>query len=181
MLKKISIIALSALVISANCHGQESDNGNLVKAGNILQDLIPLTALGTTIFYEKGSEGTIQFLKSYVTAVLATEGLKKLIDKQRPNGGCCDSFPSKHATKAFVGAAFIQKRYGWKYAIPAYLGASYVAYGRVEADKHYWGDVAAGAAIGVLSGYIFTKPYKTVRITPFAAGDFIGFNLTTNW
>jgi membrane-associated phospholipid phosphatase len=139
------------------------------------------TALGTTIFYEDGSDGTIQILKSYVVAVMTTQGLKKLIDKQRPNGVCCDSFPSKHATKAFVGAAFIHKRYGWKYAIPAYVGASYFAYGRVETDKHYWEDVAAGAAVGILSSFYFTKPYKGITITPFVASGYFGVNLSANW
>jgi membrane-associated phospholipid phosphatase len=164
MLKGITIIALISFMISTDCNGQENVKNNTVKAGDILQDLIPLTALGTTIFYEKGSEGTIQFLKSYVTAVVVTGGLKELIDKQRPNGGCCNSFPSKHATKAFVGAGFIHKRYGWKYAIPAYVGASYVAYSRVETDKHYWEDVVAGAAVGILSSFYFTKPYKGITL-----------------
>ena len=60
---------------------------------------------------------------------------------------------------AFQGAAFIQRRYGWKYAIPAYLVSGYVVWGRVYAKRHDCWDVLAGAAIGIGSSYIFTRPF----------------------
>jgi len=181
MLKQIAIITLISLMISSHCDAQDNEKSSTVKAGDALQHIIPLTALGTTIFYEKGSEGTIQLLKSYVAAVLVTKGLKYIIDKERPNGGCCDSFPSNHTTKAFAGAGFIHKRYGLKYAIPAYVGAGYVAYSRVEGDKHYWEDVVVGAAVGIVSSFYFTKPYKGITITPVAGSGYIGVNLSSNW
>jgi membrane-associated phospholipid phosphatase len=181
MLKKIAIITLISLLISGSCHGQGNDKSSTLKAGDALQHLIPLTALGTTIFYEEGPDGTIQLLKSYIAAVLVTEGLKQIIEKERPNGTCCDSFPSKHATKAFAGAGFIHKRYGWKYAIPAYVGAGYVAYSWVDGDVHYWEDVVVGAAVGIVSSFYFTKPYKGITITPVAGSGYIGVNLSSTW
>jgi membrane-associated phospholipid phosphatase len=54
----------------------------------------------------------------------------------------------------------MRKRYGWEYGVPAYAAASFVAYSRVEANRHYPRDVIAGAGIGILSSYIFTRPYK---------------------
>ena len=47
-----------------------------------------------------------------------------------------------------------------EYGVPAYAAASFVAYSRVESREHYPRDVVAGAGIGILSSYIFTKPYK---------------------
>ena len=52
---------------------------------------------------------------------------------------------------------FINNRYGVKYGIPSLLLASFVGYSRVYAEKHYWGDVLAGASIGIASNMIFTK------------------------
>jgi membrane-associated phospholipid phosphatase len=57
----------------------------------------------------------------------------------------------------------MRKRYGWEYGAPAYATASFVAYSRVESRKHYPHDMLAGAGIGILSSYIFTKPYKGWR------------------
>ncbi|MCF8473532.1 MAG: phosphatase PAP2 family protein [Emcibacter sp.] len=151
------------------------------KLGDALAVLIPAVGLGTTFFYEDGDDGTIQFVESLVTSQVMTFGLKKAINKTRPNGECCDSFPSGHSSVAFMGASFIQKRYGWAYGIPAYLGASLVAYSRVHSDKHYTEDVVAGAAIGIISSYIFTKPYKGFHVTALASNGVYGINITKNW
>lgn len=61
---------------------------------------------------------------------------------------------------SFASAEFIRKRYGWEFGVPAYALATFVGYSRVESDQHYTHDVIAGAAIGILSSYIFTKPYN---------------------
>ena len=82
---------------------------------------------------------------------------------------------------AFQGAAFIHKRYGWKYAIPAYLGSTYVAWSRVESDNHFTVDVVAGSVIGVASSFIFTRPYKGFVITPVADSGFYGIALSKQW
>ena len=130
------------------------------KTGDILQIVIPTIGLGSTIFYEKELKGTKQFLKSLITTALITKSLKLATRKQRPNGECCQSFPSGHTSVAFMGAAFIHKRYGCRYSIPAYVGATFVGYSRVQADKHFVEDVIAGAAVGILSSFYFTKSYK---------------------
>ena len=130
------------------------------KTGDILQIVIPTIGLGSTIFYEKELMGTKQFFKSLITTALITKSLKIATRKQRPNGECCQSFPSGHTSVAFMGAAFIHKRYGWKYSIPVYVGATFVGYSRVQVDKHFVEDVIAGAAVGILSSFYFTKPYK---------------------
>jgi membrane-associated phospholipid phosphatase len=149
-------------------------------AGDVLFVLLPVAGFATALI-KQDREGQIQFAKAFAANAVATLGLKSAIDKQRPNGDCCDAFPSGHSSFAFMGATFIERRYGWKYGAPAYAAASFVAYSRVDADKHYVEDVVAGAAIGYLSSYFFTTRYPNVSITPIAQRDFAGVTFSMQW
>ncbi|MGD9021086.1 MAG: phosphatase PAP2 family protein [Lysobacterales bacterium] len=151
------------------------------KNGDVLQWTILAAGLGTAVFHEEEHEGTIQLLKSFAVSQLITEGLKRIVHKTRPDGNCCKSFPSGHTSKSFMGATFIHKRYGWKYAVPAYIAATYVGYSRVEADKHYVEDVVAGAAIGVLTSYFLTTPYEGLEITPLVGDGVYGVHISKSW
>jgi len=126
--------------------------------GDVLAIALPLVTSGM-ILAHKDKEGFDQLTKVMGSAYIVTLGLKQLVDKKRPDGES-QSFPSAHTSLAFAGAGFIQQRYGWKYGIPAYLGASFVGWSRIEAKQHYFEDVLAGAAIGIISNLIFTKSYE---------------------
>ena len=155
------LILISVLLLSSNGWADTEETGD------ILSLLIPSIAFAETVFYEEGYGGSADFMKIFVTSQILTEGLKASIHKRRPNGNCCDSFPSGHSSRAFVGASFIHRRYGFKYSVPAYIAASYVAYSRVDADKHEVEDVITGALVGILSSYIFyIEPYKNFTVTP---------------
>ncbi len=69
-------------------------------------------------------------------------------------------FPSGHTSTTFQSASFIQRRYGWKYGIPAYALAAFTGYSRINAQKHDGWDVLAGAVVGIGSSYLFTTPYQ---------------------
>jgi len=148
--------------------------------GSIMRTLIPAVAYGTT-FYLHDHDGRNQFYKSFFTYLGATYALKAVISKERPNGKGDDSFPSGHTSVAFQGAAFIHKRYGLKYAAAAYVGAAYVGWRRVATDNHYTVDVVAGAAIGIASSFIFTRPYKGFAVTPLADNGVYGIAISTQW
>jgi membrane-associated phospholipid phosphatase len=75
----------------------------------------------------------------------------------------------------------MRKRYGWIYGIPAYVAASFVGYSRVEEKAHYAHDVLAGAAIGILSSYLFTTPYKGWQIKADVDGNYYGLSLNKQW
>jgi membrane-associated phospholipid phosphatase len=145
-------------------------------SGNVVHVLIPAVAFGTT-FYMHDSEGRKQFYEALAANLIVTIGLKYAIDKKRPDGSD-HSFPSEHTSTSFQGAAFIHRRYDWEYGIPAYLGASFVGYSRVESDKHYIEDVIAGAAIGAISSFFVVKPYKGAIIAPVASGGCYGISLS---
>jgi len=111
-----SAILLILLLVSPAAMAKDAVERN----GDRLRDWIPRTALAATLLYEDGWEGSVQFVESYVVTNWITAGLKHVTDKRRPNGECCSSFPSGHTSKAFMGAAFIHARYGWKWSVPAY-------------------------------------------------------------
>ncbi|MCL1056851.1 phosphatase PAP2 family protein [Shewanella gelidimarina] len=167
-MKKILVCLLVLMSFSV------SAKSDLEQSGDILHLLIPVAALGGSLIYEDDYEGAWQLVKTGVVSRLVVEGLKYTVDKERPDGSGDDSFPSGHAADTFAAATFVQQRYGWKWAIPAYVGAAYVGYTRVASDKHQVEDVLAGAAIGVLSGLYFTDPYKGITITPIVGNGNYG-------
>ena len=63
------------------------------------------------------------------------------------------SFPSGHATTAWAVASVIAMRTdGWIVPTVAYTLATLVSFNRVNDQAHFFGDVFAGAAIGVSTG-----------------------------
>ena len=128
------------------------------KSTDVLMFATPAAGFVTSLLL-KDYEGTKQLVLGAATSVAASYLLKYTVKKERPDGSDRHAFPSNHTAMSFQGAAFIQRRYGWKYGIPAYLLSGYVAWGRVYAKRHDGWDVLAGAAIGIGSGYLFTRPF----------------------
>lgn len=125
---------------------------------------VPLAA-GALALWKDDTEGAIQLGLTWGAAVGTTWALKKSIDSTRPNGKP-ESFPSRHTASAFAGASWLHYRYGWKTAAPAYVVATGVAWARVEADEHYWKDVAVSAALANLSAWLITSRYEApVHVT----------------
>jgi hypothetical protein len=133
----------------------------LEKAGDYGQYAPALFSL-ITIIAKNDKEGFWQFSKSAGANLTATLILKYAIDKPRPDGQTDGhAFPSGHTSFAFQGASFLQRRYGWKYGIPAYAVAAIVGYSRIEGihDRHDGWDVFGGALVGIGSSCLFTTPY----------------------
>ena len=123
-------------------------------------------------------QGLKQAAFTAVTAGGLTLILKYSIKEWRPDYSNHHSFPSMHSATAFATAAFLQRRYGWKFGGPAYALATYTAVGRVLAKKHHWWDCVAGAAIGAGSAYIYTRPWARkheLSIMPAASDTHVGF------
>jgi len=134
---------------------------NLESAGHILHYALPAAA-GLSTIIAGDEEGTWQFIKSFSANMAVTYTLKYALDKPRPEGATDGlAFPSGHTSVAFTSAAFIQKRYGWEYGVPAYILAGIVGYSRIEGlnDRHDIWDVLGGVVTGIGSAYFFTTPY----------------------
>lgn len=175
-------IVLTVLLVFSISTGSVQAKSSLERAGDIVQVLIPATAYATT-FRLGDNEGRKQFYKSFFTNFGVTFALKYSINKPRPEGNGDHSFPSGHTSAAFQGAAFIHRRYGWKYGMPAYIGAAFVGWSRAEgeSDKHDFTDVAAGALIGALSSYYLTTKYKNLTFKPVVDSENVGMSLSCEW
>jgi membrane-associated phospholipid phosphatase len=180
--KHAGIRALLCLAAFFLCFGPGLNaraSDGIQTAGDILQFVIPATAGGLTLGY-KDYRGTLQFGESVALTEGVTYGLKYTVNETRPNGSS-QSFPSGHTSISFCGAEFIRKRYGWELGIPAYAAASFVAYSRVESNQHWPHDVIAGASIGIVSSFIFTRPYKGWRVETEAGPGLHGIFLSKSW
>ena len=98
-------------------------------------------------------------LVAAVPTNLTVEGLKRLVQRARPNGKPSrsnSSFPSSHAANAFALAVILSRR--WRRGWPVFLAlALVVAYSRMYLDRHYLSDVVAGAAIGAASAALTVR------------------------
>ena len=175
-MKTLSFILL--FIFSVTTSGLVCAKSSLEKSGDIIHLLLPATAFTATLVIEDDYQGSWQLIKSGVVSRVAVEGLKFAVDKDRPDGSADDSFPSGHTADSFAAATFIQQRYGWQWAIPAYIGATFVGYSRVESDKHYLADVLAGAAIGIISGLYFTEPYSGISISSRVSNGHYGLSFS---
>jgi membrane-associated phospholipid phosphatase len=132
--------------------------------------------------YKSDWKGFKQAGYSIVTASVVGLAGKSLIDAERPDKSGNDSFPSNHTANAFAAATTLNLRYGWEFGVPAYGIATLVGVGRVQADKHYWEDVLAGALIGSVAGWLFTEPYDdSVQVVPWAGRHEAGLTVSMNW
>lgn len=121
--------------------------------------MAPTYALGMTV-QEKDFKGALQLAENVVAVQIATEGLKRIVREERPNGADNLSFPSGHSAGAFSGAMFVHKRYGLKAAVIPYAMAAITGWTRVYVRAHYWHDVIAGAALSALFTWGIVEPYN---------------------
>lgn len=172
-------VLISAVLLSFPDCPDARAVGGVELAGDILEVALPVSAGGTTLAL-RDWHGSWQLAESEGLTLGVTYALKYSLNTPRPNGGH-HSFPSEHSSVSFSAAEFLRKRYGWKFGIPAYAAASFVAYSRVESRNHYYYDVMGGAAVGILSSYIFTRPYKGWEIKTEAGPGLQGLFLSRSW
>jgi len=159
------LVGSCALALAHPAHA--SDKG-WDDAATIARDALVVAALGVPVA-QGDWNGALQAGGSLALAKGATYILKESIHEQRPDKSDRRSFPSGHTSVAFAAAATLENRYGWKAGLPAHIAAAFVGVARVQADKHHWHDVAAGALIGELSGLLLTrKRNDRVQLFPWA-------------
>jgi len=169
-------LVLTAVAILVATPASARDTQGWDDAGSVVRDALVLAALGVPAA-QGDWNGALQAGGSMAAAELSATALKRIFPERRPDGSSDRSFPSGHASISFAAAATLQNRYGWKIGVPAQLAASFVAVSRVEARKHHWYDVIAGAAIGEASGFLITsKRNARVRVLPW--GDAHGGGAT---
>ena len=151
-------------------------------AGEVLRIALPVVAGGFSL-YKEDYDGVLQLGVSEIFAEGASLLLQHAIHEQRPDKSDFHSFPSDSAAVSFSAASYLQIRYGWDYGLPAYAVAAFVGYSRVEAKKHHWRDVLAGAVLGWGASEITTARYRNFQInaSPGYGDTPLGFSVSAIW
>ncbi|MHA8053008.1 phosphatase PAP2 family protein [Aquirufa sp. OSTEICH-129A] len=146
-----------------NYHGFQSS------ADDFLQYSPTLIQIGARILganaKHKGKEQLGIFMLGTGIYVVSTQGLKRIINETRPNGGE-HSFPSGHTATAFFGATVLAKELGKEYpwlAITGYTLATGTAYLRLANHEHWLSDVLVGAGIGIASAELAYCIYPKLK------------------
>ncbi len=122
-----------------------------------------------------------------IEATLLADGLtqitKVIVRRERPirDDGTRASgfaFPSGHSAGTFAAATVLQQHLGWKWAVPTYSIASYVAMSRLVDDRHWASDVTAGAALGVIVGRSVTWHGRNFYASPMLVPK--GYGISVN-
>jgi len=178
----VAIAALALTSLAATPVFAKTKKDDVEKVGHVLAYALPAAAGGISLF-SGDREGVAELVISYALTMGTTYGLKNVVSEERPDHSGNDSFPSGSAASAFAGAAYLDKRYGWQFGLPAYAVASFVGYSRVESKQHHWYDVVAGAAFGWGFNQLVTTEDEIGGMTvhPLLATDYVGLDLDLKW
>jgi membrane-associated phospholipid phosphatase len=100
-------------------------------------------------------------IQSLAVAEVITQSLKHIVRRERPDGSGANSFPSGHAAETMAFATALERHLNWRWWLPAYTFASYVAISRLHDNVHYLSDVMAGSAVGIIAGRTVTRHGRT--------------------
>lgn len=169
MLRRVVAFVLAVNVIFVPLRETAAKSG-LTTYGDIAQYAIPAAAAALS-GAKVDTDGLVQLLASGAVTIGLTEALKPAVGERRPHGRAHDSFPSGHASAAFMGASYVEFRYGWEWGIPFELAATAVAYSRVDAGTHHPQDVIASAIIAHASAFFLVDPIApNVTLLPYIGG-----------
>jgi membrane-associated phospholipid phosphatase len=120
---------------------------------------------------------------SYVLADFCVFRIKAATKVTRPNpeyGN--ESYPSQHASMAFVAATLLHREFGhispW-ISVGGYATATWVAYSRIARNRHFLPDVLLGSAIGIFStnatywvyDALFPKCSNVISLSPILSKE----------
>ena len=136
----------------------------MFKAGAVLGQLGTLFASASIVYavgrlddQPKVSHVGMDLIQSLAMAEVLTQPLKYATRRERPDGSGRNSFPSGHAADTFAFATALERHLAWRYFVPAYGFASYVAISRLPANRHWLSDAVFGSAVGIIAGRTVTS------------------------
>jgi membrane-associated phospholipid phosphatase len=138
--------------------------GNL---GTLLGSASVVYAVGRIKDQPKVSHLGMDLIEALAMSEALTQTLKYTTRRERPDGSGKTSFPSGHAADTFAFATALERHLNWRYSVPAYVFASYVAASRLPADRHWLSDVVFGSAVGIIAGRTVTS-HEAERPYPVA-------------
>ncbi|SDG11206.1 Membrane-associated phospholipid phosphatase [Chitinophaga filiformis] len=140
------------------------------KFDNYLQYAPGLLVYGLNIAGIKGKHNFVDRTAIYAMANIfmgsTVTVTKHLTHEQRPDGSNYLSFPSGHTATAFAAAEFMMREYQdvsiW-YGVAGYAMAATTGYLRMSNNRHWFGDIVAGAGVGILSTELAYYLYPSVK------------------
>lgn len=141
-----------------------------VSIDNYLQFAPAAIVYGLNVIGIKGRHNlrdrTMIYAMSNIFLNISVTSLKKITRLPRPDGSAESSFPSGHTAEAFASAEFMRLEYKnvspW-YGAAGYAMAAATGYLRMYNNKHWFGDVVAGAGVGILSTKIAYWIYPKIQ------------------
>jgi acid phosphatase family membrane protein YuiD len=118
---------------------------------------VAVYAVGRVKGERKVSHTGMDMLRSLAISEMMVQTLKYTVRRERPDGSGANGFPSGHSADTFAIATALERHFGWRYAVPAYAFASYVAASRLHDNVHFTSDVVFGAAVGIIAGRTVTR------------------------
>ncbi|HTF90155.1 MAG TPA: phosphatase PAP2 family protein [Planctomycetota bacterium] len=170
---EVGLAALTAGLIFVDADFTEDSQHQYLTGGDTFSGDVVSTVLGFTpllvgaVEWAQGDAGRSFEIASEALLLTsgATELLKRTTNRRRPgNSASRDSFPSGHTSFAAAGATLLAReieagtgsRLGYLFFVPAL----YVAVDRVEGQRHWATDVAAGVALGMfLTHWVYNAHY----------------------
>jgi hypothetical protein len=142
----------------------------LTSADNYLQFSPAIAVLGLNALGIKGrntlkDESMIYILSNIISTAFVFP-IKKITKEERPDGSNNYSFPSGHTSTAFASAEFLRYEYKdvspW-YGVAGYTAAAATGMLRMYNNKHWFGDVVAGAGFGIASTKLAYLIYPAIK------------------
>ena len=147
---------------------------NFFKPGAILGEVPTLLGSASVVYaigrigdHPKVSHLGMDLIEAIVMSEAITVPVKYAAMRERPDGSNSLSFPSGQAADTFAFATALERHLNWRYSVPAYVFASYVAVSRLVADKHWLSDVVFGSSVGIIAGRTVTS-HEAERPFPVA-------------
>ena len=149
---------------------------NFFKPGEVLGELYTLLPTAATIYavgrikdQPKVSHLGMDLVEALAMSEALTLALKYTTRRERPDGSGKTSFPSGHAADTFAFATALERHLNWRFAVPAYIFASYVAISRLPANRHWLSDTVFGSTVGIIAGRTVTsheaeRPYPVALV-----------------
>jgi membrane-associated phospholipid phosphatase len=165
---------------------------NVFRAGRYIGSFPVLIGTAATTYIvgrsrdsRRGRHLGMDLIETTLLAEGMTELIKVAVRRERPlrdDGTRAPgyAFPSGHSAGTFAAATVLQQHLGWKWAVPTYSIASYVAMSRLADDRHWASDVMAGAAEGIIIGRSVTwhgrNFYASPMLLPKGGGIMVNVN-----
>ena len=144
-------------------------------AGALVGSAAVVYGVGRVKDQPKVSHLGMDLIEALAMSGALSQAIKHTTHRERPDGSDKASFPSGHAAGTFAFATALERHLDWRFSVPAYTFASYVAISRLPANRHWLSDAVFGSAVGIIAGRTVTsheaeRPYPVaVTIVPGGA------------